>query len=243
MKQTSSALILAMMLLASCTVPTAQPQSASSAYNEEQRQPGDSTIYGLACEGCTDSILVFLPFSGGDPDTFDILTAREHHQVFGRPDIGDELAIVRNAEDSTKADRVINIDRLKGEWCYLVHPRLKKPVSDTTKMPPLPDSLLQKWMQPREYGIEIMRDFSARAIGRVRPGKEDKQIPVEFPPVKQYREWHIFNGHFILTEAKRDTSGNQHVINTDTAEITLLRRDSLRLRFADHEQGYYRRTQ
>ena len=33
---------------------------------------GDSTRYGLACEGCTDSVLVFLPGTGGDPVTYNI---------------------------------------------------------------------------------------------------------------------------------------------------------------------------
>lgn len=32
--------------------------------NTLKNLPGDSTLYGLACDGCTDSILVLLPFTG-----------------------------------------------------------------------------------------------------------------------------------------------------------------------------------
>jgi hypothetical protein len=59
--------------------------------------------------------------------------------------------------------------------------------------------------------------------------------------VKRYREWHIYNGHLLLSEARRDTLGNQQVTNTDTADIVFMRRDTLLLRFSDHEQGYYRK--
>ena len=27
---------------------------------------GDSTVYGLACDGCSDSVIVFMPFNLGD---------------------------------------------------------------------------------------------------------------------------------------------------------------------------------
>jgi hypothetical protein len=53
--------------------------------------------------------------------------------------------------------------------------------------------------------------------------------------------WNIYNGHILLSETRRDTLGEQQIISTDTADIVLLRRDSLRLRFKDHEQGYYRK--
>lgn len=87
---------------------------------------GDSTIYGLACEGSNDSILVILKSVESDPDTIDILEARINRRVFGRPDIGDEVAIKMNPERKSAADIVINIDRLKGEWCYQVMPHLRR---------------------------------------------------------------------------------------------------------------------
>jgi hypothetical protein len=36
--------------------------------------------------------------------------------------------------------------------------------------------------------------------------------------------------------------GNQHITHTDTADIVFMRRDTLLLRFSDHEQGYYRKN-
>lgn len=245
MKQTLFALLVPAMLTVACTSVTQQPQQTSAVYNDLQRQLGDSTLYGLACDGCTDSILVFLPYTGGDPDTFNIIEARARRRMLGRPDIGDEIAIVRSSQDSTVADMVINLERLKGEWCYQVVPKLKLSLPSANgknQAPPtLPDSILKKWLQPREYGINIMRDNVAMPIGYVRPGTDDKQMPVEFPALKLYREWHIFNGHLLLTESRRDTTGNLKAFNTDTTDIVLLRRDSLVLRFKDGEQGYYLR--
>ena len=247
MKQTLFSMIIVALLMTACSSGTAQSTEEITAYNEEQPLPGDSTVYGLACEGCTDSILVFLPFSGGDPDTIDILNARVQRRVFGRPDIGDLVAIVMSANNKSVADLVINIDRLKGEWCYQVKPRLRpragvSPDSIVQLPPDFPDSLRKKWFQPREYGIEIRRDYSARPIGIQRNNADRQNGPVVYPEVKRYREWHIYNGHLLLSEARRDTFGNQQLISTDTADIVIMRHDTLLLRFSDHEQGYYRKN-
>ena len=66
---------------------------------------------------------------------------------------------------------------------------------------------------------------------------------MEYPELKRYRQWNLYNGRILLSETKRDSLGTQHVISTDTAVIALLRRDTLLLRFSDHEQGYYRKNQ
>ena len=213
----------------------------------ERQLAGDSTIYGLACEGSNDSIIVILTSAESDPDTIDVLEARINRRVFGRPDIGDQVAILMNAERKSAADIVINIDRLKGEWCYQVMPRLRRRVSASSdsavQLPPdFPDSLRRKWFQPREYGFEIRRDNTVRPIGMQRNEAERQPGPVEYPVLKRYRQWHVFNGHLLLSETRRDTSGHQQVISTDTADIVFMRRDTLQLRFADHEQGYYRRS-
>ena len=246
MKQTLFLMILVAILTTACQSGTNPSTQEITAYNEEAPLPGDSTVYGLACEGCTDSLLVFLPFSGGDPDTIDILNARVQRRVFGRPDIGDMVAVVLNAHNKSEADIVINIDRLKGEWCYIVHPRLRPragvSADSIVQLPAdFPDSLREKWFQPREYGIEIRRDYTARPIGVQRNNDDRQNGPVVYPEVKRYREWHIYNGHLLLSEARRDTLGNQQVTNTDTADIVFMRRDTLLLRFSDHEQGYYRK--
>ena len=70
----------------------------------------------------------------------------------------------------------------------------------------------------------------------------DDMTPVEFPAVRRYTEWHLYNGRLIL---KADTisgftkEGEQPV--TDTVSIRLLLEDSLILQFPDHEQSYYRK--
>ncbi len=244
MKQTVIILAATAMLLGACHSGT-QTEENSTVYNETVTLEGDSTVYGLACDGCTDSILVYLPFSGGDPDTIDILNARVQRKVFGRPEVGDEVAFVLNASNKKVADLVINIDRLKGSWCYQVMPKLRRRLGasadSVAQLPPdFPDSLKKKWFQPREYGLELQRDNMVRPIGAQTRGRE-QQGPVEYPEMKRYREWHIYNGHLLLMETRRDTTGARKTISTDTADIVVMRHDSLLLRFADHEQGYYRK--
>jgi len=244
MKQTVIILAATAMLLGACHSGT-QTEENSTVYNETVTLEGDSTVYGLACDGCTDSLLVYLPFSGGDPDTIDILNARVQRKVFGRPEVGDEVAFVLNASNKKVADLVINIDRLKGSWCYQVMPKLRRrlgaPANSVAQLPPdFPDSLKKKWFQPREYGLELQRDNMVRPIGAQTRGRE-QQGPVEYPEMKRYREWHIYNGHLLLMETRRDTTGARKTISTDTADIVVMRHDSLLLRFADHEQGYYRK--
>lgn len=244
MKQTVIILAATAMLLGACHSGT-QTEKNSTVYNETVTLEGDSTVYGLACDGCTDSLLVYLPFSGGDPDTIDILNARVQRKVFGRPEVGDEVAFVLNASHKKVADLVINIDRLKGSWCYQVMPKLRRRLGasadSVVQLPPdFPDSLRKKWFQPREYGLELQRDNIVRPIGTQTRGKE-QQGPVEYPEMKRYREWHIYNGHLLLMETRRDTTGARKTISTDTADIVVMRHDSLLLRFADHEQGYYRK--
>lgn len=210
----------------------------------DQRMLGDSAYYGLACDGSTDSILIVMPLSGADPDTFDILNAFLNRRVFGRPKIGDQMTVVRDTANPGIANMVVNLSQLKGEWCYQVMPQLRlRRINDSLHLstPPIPDSLLKRWMQPREYGFEIRRENAVRPIGIQRNNASAQQSPVAYPAVKQYREWHIFNGRLILSESRRDTLGRRQVVSNDTADIILLRRDSMRLRFNNSEQGFYRR--
>ena len=247
MKRPLTPLLLVALLLASaCVNKPSQTASSTQVYSEEKNMPGDSTCYGLACEGCTDSIIVVLPLSGGDPDTIDVLNARVNRKVFGRPKIGDQLAILFDSTNTGVARLVVNIDELQGQWCYQVQPRLRRRYGDTAsvqQLPPnLPDSLRRRWLQPREYGFDLRRDHQARPIGAIRR-TEAEQGPVEYPPLKFYQQWRLFNGRLLLSEMSRDTAERQQVTNTDTADLVLLRRDTLVLRFADHEQGYYRKQE
>lgn len=242
MKRTLFPLLTAALMTIACGSNETKTDNSQTVGNTDQI-PGDSTIYGLACEGCTDSLLILMPLDGSDPDTFNIFNANLERKVFGRPSIGDQIAMVLNGEDSTYADIVINIDRLEGEWRYQVRPRLRRRLTDSTTVNTepvnLPDSFVRRWLQPKEYGYDIRRDNVVRTVGTI-PESEAKRGPVEYPALKRYREWHILNGHILFRETRRDSTGNQEVVSTDTADIILLRRDSLALRFASHEQRFYR---
>jgi hypothetical protein len=58
MKKTLFLCFLASVLLAACG---GRQQSSEGIADIYKNAPGDSTRYGLACDGSTDSILVFLP--------------------------------------------------------------------------------------------------------------------------------------------------------------------------------------
>ena len=231
----------AAVILTACGHKQAPPRDdAALSISLQKTIPGDSTRYGLACDGCTDSILLFLPYTGGDPDTFDIIEAQKHHRIYGRPHIGDELAIVVNPEKTDEALMVININMLQGQWCYKVTPTLRASLSGQAR-PPLPDSIRRRIMAPREYGIRLKRDYTAFSIGNLRPGNADAMSPVSYPDAKHYTSWRIHNGRIILKADTIPGLSQEMVPESDTATIVLLRRDSLVLRFADHEQSYYRK--
>ena len=243
------ALMLTMLIVAACSSKKDSGKTEEGdLISVEPSQPGDSTVYGLACDGCNDTILVFLPRQGGDPDTFNILNASKSRQVFGRPMIGDLVAVLTNRENPKVADMVINIEQLKGKWCYMVEPKLREiagmPLSRLQgEMREEMDSMLRDLLQPREFGVEIKSDYTARPIGVIRSMTSDEESPVVYPPLKRYREWRIFNGRLILSEGARDSLGNINVTNNDTAQLVLLHRDTLVLRFNEGEQGYYRKVE
>jgi hypothetical protein len=243
------AVVLAALLTTACSSKTeSRPTEETDLISMEPAMLGDSTVYGLACDGCNDTILVFLPRQGGDPDTFNILNASKNHQVFGRPMIGDLVGVLTNRENQKVADKVINIEQLKGKWCYMVEPKLREiagmPLSRLQgEQREEMDSMLREMLQPREFGVEIKSDYTARPIGMIRSMTSDEESPVVYPPLKRYREWRIFNGRLILSEGARDSLGNITVTNTDTAQLVLLHRDTLVLRFNEGEQGYYRKVE
>ena len=206
---------------------------------------GDSTLYGLACDGCSDSVLVFLPGKGGNPVTYDILEATKRHKVIGRPKVGDWVAVLLNGKDTTVADMVIDLDQLKGTWVKQVMPTVgeqaeKIPVAADQEEK---DSIIQTMMKPIEMGFSLKRHYTAQTVGRrQRRQRQDNDSPIRYPIVKNYTKWHVFNGSLILTSEER--SRNDSVagpITNDTVEFVFLTRDSLRLRFKDGEKGFYRK--
>ena len=252
MKKTLFLLLSAAVLISACgSKSTQEPKGvASDAISLQQNVPGDSALYGLACDGCTDSVLVFLPYSGGDPDTFDIINAFQQHRIYGRPHIGDELAVILNPEDRDEALVVIDMETLKGTWCYMVKPTLRTPEQMAKKMQRrmmerIPDSVKQQMLSPREYTLRLKRDNSVMVRGGMyRQTTTDDMSPVEYPAVTRYTEWHLYNGRLIL---KADTIPGFYkpgdVPTVDTVDIEALVDDSLILRFPDHVQHYYRKVE
>ncbi len=231
----------------------------------------DSTVYGLACEGCTDSVVWILPLDAGNvidrsanPVKYDILEAFRNHKVFGKLKTGDNIALVVNANDSTVADLVIDIEQLKGTWCYVVMPTLKDADKMTKRqqadiLSRMPDSVKEAVFIPREYGFTLKRNNQASAVGQqMTAAAEKEESPVVYEEMAQYSSWRILNGRLLLSqrvnlkpEAVDSTAASKGNVEekhpkmtmiSDTADIIFMREDSLVLKFADRQQSYYRLT-
>ena len=246
--------LLVLMLLAACgkketNASVEQPQSANA---QPQRLEGDSTVYGLACEGCSDSVIVLLPGDGSDPVRYNIIEATHNRQVMGKPKVGDWMGLVLNKEDKRVADLVIDLDQLKGSWCYVVMPKLR----DYDKMTPrmrnrmmneMNDSLRETYMIPREYGFSLKRHWTAQSIGYVQEQNSlEDESPVVYPQLLYYTEWHIWNGKLVMVSGdfKMDKQNNVNVTNLrqDTCDIVYLKDDSLVLGSEGITRSYYRLT-
>ena len=239
---------LATLLMCACTHKRTPQVDELADSLSVSTMVGDSAIYGLACDGCTDSVIVLLPAKGGDPVTYDILHAMKQRKVIGRPKIGDNLAVMLNPENPKEAISVVDIDELKGSWVYLVMPKLRegvKQMASNKDVDALSDSVINSLMVPREYGFKLKRDYQASPIGMTyRSATTDDESPVVYPPLKRYREWHVFNGKLILAELSAGMSGKKaHVLSQDTAEIVFMMKDSLQLRFKDETRNYYRQQE
>ena len=151
-------LFIAAILCTSCNNHSQPTEEKQSTVGTSTSIEGDSTLYGLACHGCTDSVLIFLPGKGGDPVAYNILQANTQGRVIGRPQVGDWVAVIVNGEDSLKADMVIDLDQLKGTWVQLVRPTLRERlVIEGGNVPHEPDdsTLIQKLMRPVEMGFSL----------------------------------------------------------------------------------------
>ena len=214
---------------------------------------GDSSTYGLACDGCTDSTLIFLSDKGGDPVKYNIINARRNQLYFGHPEVGDRMAVLINPTDSTEVIAAIDMDQLCGTWVFYVIPEMRKlhPSTDIEKIKASLsirekqrfDSLLSKLMVPREYGYTFKRDHTVTSVGGPpRKTALDDDAPVVYPTLRRYTEWHVFNGKLIFTyggfKTKTPDSLQNMQLHNDTAELILLRRDTMVMRFSDKLQGY-----
>ncbi len=257
-KNISFAIVALAVFVVSCGGKGDKKAPEKQAASMIERLPGDSNVYGLMCDGGSDSVLYLLPPDGSDPIKYDIFRASRRRKVMGDPQIGDWIAVVPNRRDSTVADMVINLEELKGTWCHVVMPELRNSdeMTDAEKkkfIRNMPDSIRDIYFVPREYGFTLKRRFQASPVGMVRHSSAlEDESPVEYPPVPFYKQWHLLNGKMVLGRAKSMNmpSGNnkekndkmpQEEIVNDTADIMMLRGDSLVLRFSGNRtQGYYR---
>ena len=220
--------------------------------NEEMRLKGDETVYGLACEGCNDSVIVLLPNDGSDPVRYDIIDAHRNHKVQGDIKIGDWIGVVLNKDDKKVADLVVNLDQLKGIWCYIVMPKMR----DYDKLPErvqrrmernMPDSVKATYMIPREYGFWLQRHWNCQSVGYIpeQTSLED-QSPVVYPKLGYFTSWHIWNGKLIVVSATPHYGKDNTITTTDefndTCDIDYLGADSLVLTDRWGTRSYYRKN-
>ena len=241
-KNTLFIILVAIMCLAACKK---EKQEASNIGLNTSIE-GDSTLYGLACDGCTDSVLVFLSGKGGDPVSYDIISAMKQRKVIGRPHVGDWVALLVDPADSTKASMVINLDELKATWIQEVTPKMKErngniALSDDEKEEI--DSVLKDMLKPVNIGFSLKRHYTAAAVGMPTRAQMADDSPVIMPRPKFYTNWHVFNGRLVLTEKQfGDIKDNKRTIveRYDTAAFVMMTRDSLVLQFKDGIQSYSR---
>ncbi len=248
-------LLLSAIIMVACGGESDNAQDANNKISPVQTSADDRTIYGLASDGCNDSVVFLLPADLGDPVKFNVISAYRKNKVHGKLKIGDRIAIVANKKDSTVADIVINLEQLQDTWCYTVMPSMKVPEGTTPAeqkelFESISDSIKEAYFVPREYGFTLKSHNVASPIGQVRESNilEDDS-PVEYEYFPQYTEWHILNGQLILSrlatadpEAIEETimADSTTTMASDTTEIILMQADSLILQFKHKRQSFYR---
>ena len=196
----------------------------------------DSMIYGLACDGSSDSVVVLWPFNG-DPVTFSCIDAKHAGKVMGRPEIGDWVGVMVDPSDTTEATLVINLDELKGTWTYPVMPVFKDLQHMSKRMQrrfmaQMDDSIKQSFMIPRQYGFVLKRSHQAMAVGRImRNNTLEDDSPVSYPEVKNYKRWYVANGKLLMVSGDfrmaDDPKAKRKPDVVDTLTFEKLQGDSL----------------
>ena len=252
--KTWGAMALAVVAMTACHPRDKRPprmDNSKLAISLSKPAKGDKAVYGLACMGCTDTTVVLLPNGGGDPVKYNILDANRKHQVFGDIEIGDWICVLPCADKDEKngADMVIDLDKLKATWTYPVMPKLRD-VSHLSKrqqariLANMPDSIVETYMVPRQYGFTLKRMSEAQSVGVVMANSDvEDDSPVEYPQVPQYTEWHPYNGKLILVKGRREIAGVVFNEKTsyDTLSFVYMKGDSLALRnSAGVVTGYHR---
>ena len=212
---------------------------------------GDRGIYGLACDGSTDSVLLLLPNDGSDPVKYDIIDATRQHHVLGKIRVGDWVCVVPSKTGKHVGESVVDLDQLKGIWCYIVMPKMRDydKMSKQTQarmMRDMPDSTKATYLIPREYGFAMLRQWKCNSVGYVSEQSElEEESPVVYPQLGYFLAWHLWNGKLIITsgEPKTGKDGRPGVdkIANDTCNIDFLRDDSLVLSSDGISRSYYKK--
>ena len=219
--------------------------------NDEMKMTGDKTVYGLACEGCNDSTILLLPNDGSDPIKYDIIDAHNKKRVLGNIHVGDWIGVVLNKSDKHVADEVVNLDELKGIWCYVVMPKMRNYENMSKKlqkriMKNMPDSVKQTYLVPREYGFWLKRQWTSQSVGYISSQSSlEDESPVVYPQLGYFIGWHIWNGKLVVVSATPVFNKNNTITTTsprnDTCNIDYLGEDSLVLSDSDGARSYYRK--
>ncbi len=240
--------VVAVMTFVACSTKQEKTEDTEEEIiTKKYEAVGDSMLYGLACDGCSDSVLVLLPDSGGDPVNYDIVDAMRNRRVFGMPGIGDKMAVLVDTADQKKLVMAVNLELVNGTWYYLQLPEVRRPShmaddemtegdGDVERM----DSMVNRLMIPKEYVYTLKRDYTVKTEGGPpRVSSLDAESPVVYPAMRRYREWHVFNGKLIFTYGGVGVVGKDSIaLKNDTAEFILLRPDTMVLRFPHHVIGF-----
>lgn len=237
-------ILTATLAITSCRGGKKPLQQKSIILSDVKNAPGDSSIYCLACDGCSDTVAVVLQMDGTDPDTLYLLDAMRKNMVFGRPKIGDNLAIMVDKNNKKKVTMLVDINDFIGEWGYMVNPTLKKRVS-TADVPMPQDTSTEKTikdlLKPVEYSFKLNSDHTARTTGFMKfSTTSDDQSPVTYPERRHYASWRMFNCKLILTSGGFSLAGKKVPAVDDTCDICLIMKDSFELGGGGIKRGYYR---
>ena len=243
---------LAAGLFGACSSDKATKDLSNIQLESELKITGDKTIYGLACEGCNDSTILLLPNDGSDPVKYDIIDATRNHKIRGKIKTGDWICLITNKNDKRVADFVMDLDQLRGIWCYIVMPKMR----DYNKMSKrlqarmmenMSDSLKETFLIPREYGFWLKRQWQAQSVGYVKESSTlAEESPVVYPQLGYYVAWGIWNGKIIIARGtpKFSDTGQVSVTNmvNDTCDVDYLDADSLVLSSDGQSRSYYRKS-
>lgn len=216
-----------------------------------QRVKGDQGIYGLACNGCNDTVVVMLPETMGDPVTYNILDAKRKGRILGKIQIGDRLCVMLNKKDPTKADLVVDMDKLMGIWCYIVMPKMRNADNMSTSqeramISNMSDSLKAIYLIPREYGFYLKPDWQAQSVGYIDDNNSlAEESPVVYPALGYFTGWHLWNGELMIESGTPKFNRNGQIkvadLHNDTCSIDYLDDDSLVLSSDGVSRSYYKK--